>query len=84
MKFSGSYEFRGFSEVKSSKEDKVYHFVNLEDETGENVRFFVDSHCSSIYRDLKKGDRVIATFNYSAKYGSISLYDLMEGAKNGK
>lgn len=75
MLFQSKLEFRGSSERKDDK-GNTYRFVNLEDEFGESCKFIVDSNSVFDLSKFKKGDLVMATLNYSSKYGSFKVLDL--------
>ena len=69
MYLVSNLEFRGFTSTRG-KEDKIYNYVNLEDEHGESCKFFCDI---APVNYLEKGEKYDVTFDYSSKYGSLKV-----------
>lgn len=68
-------EFRG-KETKLGKENHVFRYVNLEDNTeaGGSAKFQCDVFES--FDKLKKGDKVRVLLDYNTKYSSLKVINI--------
>lgn len=68
---SESLELRGVAR-KESKNGKVYHTVNLEQEDGTACSFYAPDE-SAFYSGMKKGDKVVIEFRVDYFRGNEKL-----------
>lgn len=78
MIFKGIYEFRGYKSTSVTKDDgttKENFYTNIEDENGENCKFYTNLSKESPYKlnELEKGEQYHFLFEYNTKYGSMMI-----------
>lgn len=83
MLFKCDCEFRGHS-IKSNDKG-TYHYVSIEtaNEDGEALKLSADD-LGEKYKQIKKGDKIIAFIDYSIQYKSLKVVDIERVVNNGK